>query len=44
MSEGKKYPLEKNLTYFFEEFTYIFLPLEIQVSFFKPQKFSQLIS
>ena len=46
MYEGKKYPLEKNLTYCFEEFTYIFLPLEIKVSFFKPQKcvFSQLIS
>ena len=45
MYEGKKYPLEKNLTYFLEEFTYIFLPLEIKVSAFKPRKciFSQLI-
>ena len=44
--EGKEYPLEKNFTHFLEEFTYIFLPLEIKVSFFKPQKciFSQLIS
>ena len=46
MYKEKQYPLEKNLTYFLEEFTYIFLPLEIKVSFFKPQKciFSQLIS
>ena len=37
---------ENNLKYSLEEFTYIFLPLEIKVSFFKPQKciFSQLIS
>ena len=36
----------KNLPYFMEEFTYIFFPLKIKVSFFKPQKciFSQLIS
>ena len=46
MYEGKYYPLAKNLTYFLEEFTYVFLPLEIKVSFFKPQKyiFSRLIS
>ena len=40
------YPVEKNLTYFFEEFTYIFLQLEIKVSSFKSQNcilFSQLI-
>ena len=45
MYEGKFCPLEKNLTHFLEEFTY-FLPLEINVSFFEPQKciFSQLIS
>ena len=33
MYEGKKCPLEKNLTYFLKEFTYIFLPLEIKVFF-----------
>ena len=45
MYKGKQYPLEKNLTCFLEEFTYIFLPLEIKI-FFKPQKciFSQIIS
>ena len=31
MHEGKKYPLEKNLTDFLEEFTYIFLPLEVSL-------------
>ena len=39
MFEGKWYPLEKNLTYFLEEFSYVFLPSEIKVSFFKPQKY-----
>ena len=46
MYEGKQYSLEKNLTHFFEKFAYIFLPLEIKVSFLKPQKciFFQLIA
>ena len=44
MYKRKQYPLEKNLTCFLEEFTYIFLPLEIKI-FFKPQCiFSQIIS
>ena len=33
MYEGKFYPLEKNLTYFLEEFAYVFLPLEIKFFF-----------
>ena len=38
MFEGNKNSLEKNLTYFCEEFTYILLLLDIKVSSFKPQK------
>ena len=33
MYEGKWYPVETNLIYFLEEFTNIFLPLEIKFSF-----------
>ena len=46
MYEGKWYPSEKNLIHFLEEFSNIFLPLQIKVSFLKPQKsiFFQLIS
>ena len=37
MYKGKKYPLEKELIYFLEEFTYILLPLE-KKSFYKKHK------
>ena len=34
----KSFALQKKLIYFLEEFTCIFLPSEIKVSFLKPQK------